>query len=227
MPKLSFVLPTFNRVEWVGECIQSLLDQTEPDFELIVVDDASTDGTGEFLDSWAIKDKRVKVIHNQTNLGGGRSRNIGSDAATSDIIAVCDDDDVYPNDRAESVLRWFKENPKSELVNFPYVRIGFFQEILETFWGSQFDVEAFKKDGIVNYFSNPTVAYKRKSALQMGGYLPEKEGLTDDIQFVTNWVKAGKKIDFDRRVFGVQHRVLPNSMMSKQRGFKPEWAGSK
>ncbi len=224
MAKLSFVLPTFNRLEFVGECIQSLLEQTEKDIEIIIVNDASTDGTKEFLDTWAAKDPRVKVIHNESNLGGGRSRNIGSDAATSEIVCVCDDDDRYPKDRAEATLKWFSEHPESELVNYPYMRIDYFGNPMEPFYGSQFDVEAFKKDGTVNYFSNPTVAYKKNSAAEMGGYMPEKEGMTDDIQFLRNWIGAGKKVDFDNRIFACEHRVLPVSMMSKQRGFRADWA---
>ena len=225
MPKISFVLPTHNRLEWVGECIQSLLEQTEQDIEIIVVNDASTDGTKEFLNDWAATHPQIKIIHNETNLGGGKSRNIGAEAARSEIIAVCDDDDVYPNDRAEATLRWFAEHPESELVNFPYVRIDFFGDIMPPpFYGSEFDEEGFKTNGVVNYFCNPTVAYKKKSADEIGGYQPETKEQTDDIQFLTNWIKAGKKVGFDNRAFGVLHRVLPDSMMSKQRGFKPEWA---
>lgn len=229
MPKISFVLPTRNRLEWIGECLQSLLDQSEKDIEIIVIDDASDDGTKEFLDEFALTDSRIIVIHNETKLGGGLSRNLGSSLANSEIIAQADDDDVYPFDRAESTLRWFQEHPKSEMVNFPYVRIGYCDngEILETFWGSEFDHDGFKKDGTVNYFCNPTAAYKKKSADEVGGYSEEKEGLTDDIQFVKKWVEAGKKIDFDNRIFAVKHRVLPKSMMASQRGFKPEWAGAR
>lgn len=224
MPKLSFVLPTRNRLEWVGECIQSLLDQTEEDIEIIVVNDASDDGTKEFLDDYVSQDKRVKIIHNEKRLGGGISRNMGASLASSEIIAQADDDDVYPVDRAEMTLRWFTEHPDSELVNFPYVRIDYFGNILETFWGSEFNTEEFKKNGNISYFCNPTVSYKKKSAEEVGGYGEEKGGLTDDIQFVRKWVDSGKKIDFDNRIFGVMHRVLPNSMMSSQRGFKQEWA---
>lgn len=223
-PLISFCLPTFDRIEWVGECIQSLMDQTEKNIEIIIVDDASTDGTKEFLEDWAVKDPRVKVIINEKNIGAGNSRNIATSAAESDIVAICDSDDVYPNDRAESTLRWFSEHPESELVNFPYVRIGYLGEILENFYGAPFDHEAYKKDGSITHFCNPSVAFKKKSADEMGGYQAEKEGLTDDAQFVKNWVTAGKKIDFDNRIFGVCHRVLPHSIMSKQRGFKPEWA---
>lgn len=227
-PLISFVLPTHNRLEWVGECIQSLMDQSVPEIEIVVVDDASTDGTKEFLDEWAVKDPRVIVVHNAEPQGAGKSRNIGMKCASAEIIAVCDDDDCYPFDRAEGIIRWFKEHPQSELVNFPYVRIGFFsEEVLETFYGGEFDHDAFKKDGTISYFCNPSVAFKTQSGLEVGGYPSETGELTDDIQFVKRWVDAGKRIDFDNRIFACLHRVLPDSMMAKMRGFKPEWAGAK
>lgn len=225
MPKLAFVLPTHNRLEFVGECIESLRDQTEKEIEIIVVNDNSTDGSKEFLDEMALIDQRIKVIHNPENIGAGRSRNIGTEAASSPIIAVCDDDDTYPEDRAEVTIRWFQENPESELVNFPYMRIDYFGQNLEPFWGSPFDEGSFKESGVVNYFSNPTAAFRRESAMAMGGYPSETTGMTDDIQFVKKWIEAGKKIDFDRRAMTCLHRVLPNSMMAKMRGFQPAWVG--
>lgn len=225
MPKISFVMPTHNRLEWVGEAIQSLLEQTEKDIEIIVVDDASDDGSAEWLDDFAKTDSRIRVFHNATNQGGGKSRNIGTALAASEIIAVCDDDDVYPSDRAEVILKWFTENPEGELVNFPYVRIDYFGDIMPPpFYGSPFDEVNFKEHGVVNYFCNPSVAYKKKSGDEIGGYCPETADKTDDIQFLTNWIAAGKKVGFDNRAFGVMHRVLPDSMMAKQRGFKSEWA---
>lgn len=223
---ISFVLPTYNRIAWVGECIQSLLDQTEKDIEIVIVDDGSTDGTREFLKDWLGLNPRVKLVFNKVNMGAGNSRNIGAQEASGDIIAICDSDDVYPEDRAQKILQWFKENPESELVNFPYIRIGYFGEHLENFWGTEFDHEAFKKDGSVTYFSNPTVAMKKKSAQEMGGYPKETKEKTDDVQFVENWVKSGKKIDFDNRAFGCLHRVLPGSMMAGQRGWSPKWVGA-
>lgn len=226
MPKISFVLPTYNRVAWVGECIQSLLDQTEKDIEIIVVNDASTDGTMEFLYDWAGK-KGVKLINNSKNIGGGLSRNLGINYSSADIVAMCDDDDFYPNDHAKNIIRWFDEHPESELVNFPYMRVGYFGEHLEAFWGREFDHEAFKENGTVTFFANPTAAMRKKSVLEVGGYPAETEGKTDDIQFLHKWVEAGKKVDFDNRAFGCLHRVMPNSMMAKMRGWRPEWVGSK
>jgi glycosyltransferase involved in cell wall biosynthesis len=222
-PKISFVMPTHNRIEWMPACLQSLMDQTEKDIEIIVVNDNSTDGTREFLDEFSKIDERIKVIHNETNQGGGRSRNIGMEAATAAIVCVCDDDDSYPEDRAEITLQWFNENPTSELVNFPYIRVGYFDEQLEHFFGGDFDHDAFKKDGTVSYFCNPSVAFKKASVVEVGGYPAETKELTDDIQFVKNWIGAGKKIDFDKRAFACLHRVLPNSMMVKNRGWNPDW----
>lgn len=229
MPKISFVVPTYNRVEWLPVCLDSLLTQTVEDIEIIIVNDASTDGTKELLDEWYSKYSKIKIIHNETNQRGGKSRNIGAEASSSEIIAVCDDDDIYVNTRAEEILNWFDKHPESELVNFPYLSINYFDEILEEFKGELFNHDLFKEKGEVSYYCNPSAAYKKSSAMEMGGYQKEKEGLTDDYQFITNWVKAGKKIDFcgdngrGEIPYATLHRILPNSMMSNIRGFDPKW----
>ena len=227
-PKISFVMPTRNRLEWIGESLQSLLSQTiVHDTEIIVVDDASDDGTKEFLDDWASKFPEVKIIRNEKQMGGGRSRNIGMEAASAPIIGVCDDDDINPVERAEITLKYFEEHPDSELVNFPNIQIGYCNERLEEFEGEPFDYEKFK-NGQGVYFCNPSAAFKKKSAEEIGGYEPEfsnenvKE--TDDIQFLRKWVNAGKKVDFVPDYFMVYHRVLKDSMMAKIRGWQPKWA---
>lgn len=222
-PLVSYVIPTKNRVAWLPECIQSLLSQDVREIEVIVVNDGSTDGTKDFLESWAKPLPRVKIIHNEESLGAGPSRNIGMGAAESEIIGVCDDDDCYPTHRTTLILDWFKANKKSELVNFPYVRIGYFNETLEKFEGKPFDHETFKKTGAVSYFCNPSVAYKKAPVMAMDGYPKEVEGMTDDYQFIKKWVDGGHKIDFDDKFFACLHRILPNSMMSKLRGFDPRW----
>lgn len=226
-PKLSFVMPTRNRIEWIGESLQSLLTQTiVKDCEIIVVNDASDDGTKEFLDDWASQFPEVKIIHNEKQMGGGRSRNIGMETAQADIIGVCDDDDVNNVDRAELILEHFKLNPKSELVNFPYQSIGYYNEKVEEFPGQPFDEDAYKAGKDV-YFSNPTVAFLKKSAQEIGGYEPENDKETDDIQFLRKWVTAGKKVDYQPGYCVVGHRNLPGSMMTKHRGWSPEWVEAK
>ena len=224
-PKLSYVMPTRNRIEWMPECLASLLDSAEKDIEVVVVDDASDDGTPEVLEWFRRRDPRVSVITNRERAGAGRSRNFGVHAATAPIIAVCDDDDLYTMDRATKTLEWFAKNPGVPMVNFPYIRVGYCNELLETFGGADFDADRFKRDGSITFFCHPTAAFRKEDWLQIGGYRPEKEGgTTDDYQLVSDWIKAGKKIGFARDEFVCMHRVLPDSIMSKIRGFQPQWA---
>jgi glycosyltransferase involved in cell wall biosynthesis len=222
-------MPVFNRVAWVGETLQSLLSQTIiKDIEIVIVDDCSTDGTREFLQEWTPQFKEITLILNEKNMGAGKSRNIGMEAAKAPIIAITDSDDIYTDDHAELILKHFEKNPDSELVNLPYQRIGYFNEALEDFPGEPFDHERFLKDGTINYFCNPATAVKKEAALAVGGYEPEntegQDKKTDDIQFLTKWVKAGKRVDFQPGFLTLGHRVLPDSMMAKLRGFQPEWA---
>lgn len=223
-PLISFVIPTKDRIEWLPEAVMSVLGQTIKEIELIIINDGSVDGTKEFLDEWVAKDPRVRIIHNEKSLGAGISRNLGAKEAQADIIAQFDDDDICIAERAELTINWFKDHPESELVNFPYVSISYFNEITENYPGYEFDEKLFKETGHINYFCNPSCAYRKKSAEEMGGYLSEDMTKTDDIQFVKRWIDYGKKIDFRPGDAVVLHRVLPNSMMSKIRGWDPRWS---
>lgn len=223
MPKVSFVVPTHNRIEWVAECVGSLLSQSEPDIEVIVVDDGSKDGTFEMLTEWLEKEPRATIVRNEVSIGAGKSRNRGVELAKSDIIAVCDDDDFYSVDRAKRVLDFFSKNENGVMYNAPYLRVNYVDDPVEKFAGSEFDEEAFKKSGGINYFCHPSAAYKKSDFLEIGGYHAETSKETDDYQFVRDWINAGKKIGFDPEEYICFHRVLSNSIMAKHRGFQPEW----
>lgn len=227
-PKISFVMPVYNCVAWIGESLQSLLTQTIlKDIEIIVVDDGSTDGTKEFLEDWAIQFPEVKVIYNEKNMGAGKSRNIGMEAAKAPIIGICDGDDINVDKRAELIIKHFDLNPKSEMVNFPNRAIGYYNENIEDFSGEPFDHDLYLKEGKITYFSNPTVAVRKESLMEIGGYgsetFTQEDHRTDDSLMVEKWVKAGKKIDFQPGYIVVFHRNLPNSMMTKIRGWQPGW----
>ncbi len=114
-PLLSFVVPTRDRIEWVAECVSGLLAQTVEEIEVVIVNDGSTDGTKEFLNEWLSENKRVQVYHNEKSIGGGLSRNKGIELAKAPIIAVCDDDDCYPVQRAERVIEFFEKYPKGPI----------------------------------------------------------------------------------------------------------------
>lgn len=108
--KISFVLPSFNCAEYIHPAIDSCLKQTYDNVEVVVVDDCSNDSTAQYVE-WAKKQgfaSKVKFLRNEKNLGRCTSRNIGNAAATGDIIAVLDADDLSMPKRAELTVARFQ-----------------------------------------------------------------------------------------------------------------------
>lgn len=101
MAQISVIVPLYNTVKMLGRCLDSILAQTYGDFKLILVDDGSTDGSGDLCDRYAQTDSRIRVIH-QKNSGVGVARNTGLEAAMEDdgmewITFVDSDDWIHPN----------------------------------------------------------------------------------------------------------------------------------
>ena len=108
--KISFVIPSFNSAEFLPPAVESCIGQTYKDIEVIVVDDCSNDSTADYV-AWAKRQAwadKVKFIRNEVNMGRSASRNIGNAAATGDIIAVLDADDINAPHRAELTVSKFK-----------------------------------------------------------------------------------------------------------------------
>ncbi len=93
MPRLSVVVPAYEVADWLEESLASVLDQSFRDLEVVVVDDGSTDGTGDLADRIAAGDQRVRVVH-QANAGLGAARNVGTAHATGELLAFADSDDL-------------------------------------------------------------------------------------------------------------------------------------
>ncbi len=113
-PTVSVVLPAFNAEKFVGEAIESILAQTFTDFELIVIDDGSTDSTLGILRSF--DDDRVRVISNPENLGIVKTRNIGIAKARGDYIAVQDADDLSLPTRLGKQVVYLETHPEVALL---------------------------------------------------------------------------------------------------------------
>jgi len=92
-PSVSVVIPTFNRLGTLPRALESVLRQTYDDIEVIVVDDCSSDGSWDYLQT--IRDPRLRVIRHETNRGGSAARNTGIKAARAELIAFQDSDDEW------------------------------------------------------------------------------------------------------------------------------------
>ena len=108
-PEVSVILPTYNRGWVLREAIDSVLAQEFKDFELIVVDDGSTDNTGEILDSY---EQDILVLR-QSNKGVSAARNRGIDAAEGRLIAFLDSDDLWLPRKLSSQVDFFNSNPEA------------------------------------------------------------------------------------------------------------------
>jgi glycosyltransferase involved in cell wall biosynthesis len=93
MPKISVIVPVYNAEEYLDRCIGSVLAQTFGDFELILVDDGSTDRSPELCEEYAVKDSRIRVIH-QRNSGPSAARNTGIRASKGETLTFVDSDDL-------------------------------------------------------------------------------------------------------------------------------------
>jgi glycosyltransferase involved in cell wall biosynthesis len=99
--EISIIIPVFNKADYLGDCLGSILGQTFRDLEVICVDDASEDHSREILQNYAMRDDRLKVIHNDENLGPGLTRNRGIDAAKGSFLRFVDADDLLPEKSTE------------------------------------------------------------------------------------------------------------------------------
>lgn len=108
MPKVSVIIPAYNVEKYIAKTIQSVLDQTYPDFEVIVVNDESRDRTLEICQS--ISDSRLKVL-SQPNRGPGGARNTGIRTAQGDYIAFLDGDDLWFPQKLEKHIAHLEMNP--------------------------------------------------------------------------------------------------------------------
>lgn len=107
--KISVIVPVYNAIRYLGECVESILNQTFTDFELILVDDGSTDASGELCDQYASSNQRVKVIH-KANGGSNSARNAGLREAGGTYICYVDCDDLLKKDALSGLYQYAEEN---------------------------------------------------------------------------------------------------------------------
>ena len=100
---VSIIIPVYNVAPYIDEAINSVLNQTHKNLEIILIDDGSTDGSGEVCDTYSKLDERIEVIH-QEHKGLSAARNAGLDIMTGDVVAFLDSDDAYHTDYVQSMV---------------------------------------------------------------------------------------------------------------------------
>ena len=103
IPTISIIVPVYKVEAYLPQCVESILSQTFTEFDLLLVDDGSPDGSGQLCDEYAVRDTRIRVIHKE-NGGLSSARNVGVQAATGEYILLLDGDDFLRKDAVERLL---------------------------------------------------------------------------------------------------------------------------
>lgn len=118
--KASFIVPVYNGELFIAEAIDSCLRQTEKNFEVVVVNDGSTDSTSDILAWFTLHDKRVVVLPKAENKGRSAARNAGIKAAKGDILLMLDADDLAHPERLKATLKHFAKHKETDIVYGKY-----------------------------------------------------------------------------------------------------------
>lgn len=146
---ISIIIPVYNVENYLHVCINSVLKQSYQDFEIICVDDASTDSSLKILEYFVKKDSRIKLIKNQTNCGQGYSRNKGLEIANGKYVMFLDSDDWYSLDTLETLI---KELEKNNLEVLMFKNIVYYEESGEFGMEKYYDMKFM--DNFVNKIFN-------------------------------------------------------------------------
>jgi len=185
---LSIIIPTYNRKNLLPRAIKSVLSQTFKDFELIVVDDGSTDNTEKIVKD--INDNRIIYIKNYKNLGIQRSLNKGIKQARGEYIARIDDDDTWIDpEKLYKQIKFLEKNTDYVLVGTGAVIASNEGKELFRFLSPLEDQKIRQLILGKNCFLHPSVVFKKSAVLKVGGYSEELEDLhAEDYDL---WLKLG------------------------------------
>ena len=120
--KVSIIVPIYNTAKYLPKCLDSIIKQTHQKLEVILIDDGSTDNSGQIADSYARQDSRIKVIH-QENQGQSTARNQGLKKATGEFVSFIDSDDEIKPDFIEKLLSAYDDNTSLAVCGVNYKRL--------------------------------------------------------------------------------------------------------
>ena len=169
---VSVIIPTYNRANRIINSIQSVINQSYSELEVIVVDDGSTDNTSEIVSS--IADSRLRYHYLEENKGAANARNVGVSLASHDIIAFNDSDDIWHSDKLEKQIDYWNGNPECVLVYCAYkvdlpqggiLQVPATNEEMDTLRGDIFYYLLFRP-----VIGTPTMMVRKKFFQELGGF---------------------------------------------------------
>ena len=165
-------MPAYNSEQFIADAIASVLQQTYPHFELIVINDGSVDRTGEIVAAFQSRDKRVKLF-TRHNCGPGATMNFGLDQARSEWIFVMHSDDIMLPHRLERQLHFVQQHPKLVVASSYVYNIDAYGNIIGVSTSrllSREAVDQVRESGELIGFHHPAVVLRKSVVQRLGGY---------------------------------------------------------
>ena len=131
-PKVSVIIPVYNNAEYLPDAIQSILDQTYPNFEIVLVNDASPDNADEVIQQY--RDPRIQYIVHEKNRGLSAARNTGIRASTGDLIAPLDGDDYFHPEKFRLHVEFFNKHPEIGTTYNPRFELNHSAKTIRDLW---------------------------------------------------------------------------------------------
>lgn len=197
LEKVSIIVPVYNVEKYLPECLDSIINQTLKEIEIICINDGSPDNSLEILKSYSQKDSRIKII-DKKNEGVGKARNDGIRAATGEFIAFMDSDDYYPSDNVLEILyndavnndvkiaggrkQYLLPEGNTEIETYPFYHYGL----------------TFEANGIMKYadfqydYGYTQYIYERRMLVDNGIEFPPYKRFQDPPFFVKAMICAGE-----------------------------------
>lgn len=198
-PRVSVIMPVYNTELYLKEAVDSILEQTFEDFELIAINDGSKDKSSAILDRYAAIDSRVRVIH-QENQGLVATLNRGIDAARGEYIARMDADDISFPRRFEQQVAVLDEQPDVVLVAGGFEIIDEENEFLYREVIPAHDRDIKRSMLLRNPIAHGSVMFRRQACLDAGKYSNE-HGPTEDFELWVRLAAYGKFVGLEQTIF--------------------------
>jgi glycosyltransferase involved in cell wall biosynthesis len=207
-------MSAFHAKDTIGEAIESALNGTHQNLEILVIDDGSTDATENTVTDMAGKDQRIKYYKNPTNLGAYQSQNLMTEAATGQFIAFLDSDDTWEPNKLEERLKMLKQHPEIKSVGHAlrYLdkrsnKVGY----IPTYPTNQEELQEVQENRGLPWVFPTALVLEPEAILESGGFLDPKVGA--DTEFIARL--AQKHGVLATKMPLGNYRVLGNSLTDK------------
>ncbi len=197
-PKASVLLPVYNGLPYLDQALESVFRQTMPYFEVLLLNDGSTDGSPEVLQKYAARDARCRLIDRE-NRGLIRTLNEGVEIARSDIIIRMDADDICTEDRFEKQIDYLSRHPDCVAVGGNVRLIDpdgdiIISKFIQDFSHDQIDAQNLRGTG--SAICHPASAMRRSSVIAAGGYRDEYVH-AEDIDLFLRLAERGQLVNIE------------------------------